>query len=84
MTLPFNLQLIDEKEDYQTDYPYWRIMNMHWLMGPKFFFIPSTIKTKYMAPFVVMVYSRWLFCIHEKFPNFMVQYYDSAWAMYKI
>ena len=38
-----HLQLLAEKEGYQTDYPYWRMMNIHWLMGHYFFFIiPST------------------------------------------
>ena len=56
-------QLIDEKEGYQTDYPYWRLRIIHWLMGLFFFnpFIPSTIKLKYMALFVVTVQSQWLF-----------------------
>ena len=26
-------QLIDEKEGYQTDYPYWRLRIINWLMG---------------------------------------------------
>ena len=50
MTLPFNLQLIDEKEDYQTDYPYWSIMNMHWLMGHKFFLFPAQLKLSTWPP----------------------------------
>ena len=59
-------QLIDEKEGYQTDYPYWRLRIIHWLMGLFISFnpfIPSTIKLKYMALFVVTVQSQWLFYV---------------------
>ena len=57
--------------------PLWRLKIIHWLMG--FFFnpfIPSTIKLKCMALFVVILQFRWLFNVQYKFPNSKAKYFD--------
>ena len=37
--ITIQLQLIDEKEGYQADYPYWRLRIIHWLMHVMGFFL---------------------------------------------